>query len=39
MLDFAKVSGAVDGELTDEALPECDLILLCVSPARGGRVV
>ena len=32
MLEFAKVSGAVDGELTDEALPECDLILLCVFP-------
>ena len=32
MLEFAKVSGTVDGELTDETLPECDLILLCVFP-------
>lgn len=32
MLDFARMSGAVDDELTEQALPGCDLILLCVYP-------
>ena len=30
--DFAVLSGAVNGPLTDEALPECDLILIAVYP-------
>lgn len=30
-LDFAKISGAVDGELTDENIKECDLILICLT--------
>mgnify|MGYP002578366336 FL=1 len=30
--EFAMLSGAVDGILTDEALPECDLILIAVYP-------
>ena len=32
-LDFAKLSGAVDSELTDDKLPACDLILLAADPA------
>ena len=32
-LDFAKLSGAVDSELTDDKLPACDLILLAAYPA------
>ncbi len=32
-LEFAKLSGAVDGELTDGQLPACDLILLAAYPA------
>ena len=32
-LDFAKLSGAVDGELTDDKLSACDLILLAAYPA------
>ena len=32
MLDFAQLSGACSGELTDERLSECDLILLAVCP-------
>ena len=32
MLSFAKLAGAVSGELTGENIPECDLILLCVYP-------
>jgi prephenate dehydrogenase len=32
ILDFAKLAQAVDGELTPEALPLCDLILLAVYP-------
>lgn len=31
--DFAILSGAVDGALTDEALSTCDLILIAVYPA------
>ena len=30
--DFAVLSGAVNGPLTDETLPECDLILIAVYP-------
>ena len=30
--DFAALSGAVNGPLTDETLPECDLILIAVYP-------
>ena len=30
--DFAVLSGTVNGPLTDEALPECDLILIAVYP-------
>ena len=32
MLDFAMLSGAVQGELTAETLPECDLLLLSLYP-------
>ena len=32
-LGFAKLSGAVDGDLTDGKLCECDIILVCVYPA------
>ena len=32
VLDFAQLSGACSGELTDERLSECDLILLAVCP-------
>ena len=32
VLEFAVMSGAVDACLTDDLLPECDLILLCVYP-------
>ena len=31
-LDFALLSGAVDAELTDERLKDCDLILICAYP-------
>ena len=33
VLSFAVISGAVDDELTDETMAECDLILLAVCPA------
>lgn len=33
VLSFAVISGAVDEELTDETMAECDLILLAVCPA------
>ena len=33
VLAFAVISGAVDGELTDETLADCDLLLLAVPPA------
>ncbi|MCR5431125.1 MAG: prephenate dehydrogenase [Lachnospiraceae bacterium] len=32
ILEFAKLSGVVDEELTDENIPECDLILICTYP-------
>lgn len=32
MLSFAKLSGAVDDELTRENMKDCDLILVCVYP-------
>jgi prephenate dehydrogenase len=32
ILDFAKLAQAIDGELTDEALPHCDCILLATYP-------
>lgn len=32
MLDFAKLSGVVHGELTSETTPNCDLILLAIYP-------
>ena len=31
--DFAVLSGTVDGPLTDETLPECDLVLIAVIPS------
>ena len=31
--DFAVLSGTVDGPLTDESLPECDLVLIAVIPS------
>lgn len=30
--DFALLSGDIDGELTDERIPECDIILNCLYP-------
>ena len=33
MLSFAMLSGAVQGELTDEAIGNCDLLLLAIYPA------
>jgi len=33
MLSFAMLSGAVEGKLTDETIPTCDLILLAIYPA------
>lgn len=32
MLAFAQLAGAVTGELTDERIPQCDLILLAIYP-------
>ena len=32
MLEYAMLSGEVDGELTRESLPVCDLILICLYP-------
>ena len=32
MLSFAMLAGAVHGELTETAIPECDLILLAIYP-------
>ena len=32
MLAFAQLAGAVEGSLTDEVLPSCDLILLAIYP-------
>ncbi len=32
-LGFAQLTGDVDGELTNENLPDCDLLLLCTYPA------
>lgn len=37
MLNFAKLSGAVDEELTRENLKDCDLILICVYPQAAVR--
>lgn len=37
MLEFAQMSGAVDGELTGDALAGCDLILLCVYPQAAAQ--
>jgi prephenate dehydrogenase len=31
-LHLAKITGAIDGELTEETLPRCDLILLALRP-------
>ena len=33
MLSFAMLSGAVDGKLNEDTIPQCDLILLAISPA------
>ena len=30
-LDFAKMSGAIDGELTDENIKECDTVFICLT--------
>ena len=32
ILSFAMLAGAVDGELNDEAIPSCDLMLLAIYP-------
>ncbi len=37
VLDFAKISGAVDDELTHENISECDLVLITVYPAATAR--
>ena len=36
-LQFAMLSGSVAGELTDDKLADCDLILVCVYPAAAVR--
>ena len=36
MLSFAQLAGAVDGALTEEMIPQCDLILLAIYP--GGAI-
>lgn len=33
MLSFATLSGAVDGKLNEDTIPQCDLILLAIYPA------
>ena len=33
MLSFAMLAGAVQGELTEDRIPQCDLILLAIYPA------
>ena len=33
VLDFARISGAVDGELTQENVGSCDLVLVTIYPA------
>jgi len=33
IMEFATLAGAIDGELTDERIPGCDLILLATYPA------
>lgn len=33
MLSFAMLSGAVDGKLNEDTIPQCDLILLSIYPA------
>ena len=33
MLSFAMLSGAVDGKLNEDTIPQCDLILLAIYPA------
>ena len=37
ILSFAMLAGAVDGELNDEAIPSCDLILLAIYPDGSAR--
>ena len=37
VVPFAMLSGCVKAELTDEALKDCDLILICVYPAAAIR--
>ena len=32
ILDFAKMSGAVDGELNEESIAQCDIVLIAVYP-------
>ena len=32
VLDFALMSGEVDGELTKENIQDCDLVLVCLPP-------
>lgn len=32
ILDFSMISGVVEGKLTDDKIPECDLILVCTYP-------
>ena len=32
VLDFAVMSGAVDGELTEENISACDLVLITIYP-------
>ncbi|MBP5617853.1 MAG: prephenate dehydrogenase [Clostridia bacterium] len=37
VVPFAKLSGCAKGELTDDKLKDCDLILICVYPAAAIR--
>ena len=37
MLSFAKLDGAVTEDLTDDVIPDCDLILICTYPEAAVR--
>ena len=39
VLEFARMSGAVSGELTEENVGRCDLVLLCVYPKAALKVM
>ncbi len=39
VLEFAKLSGVVQGELTEENISACDLVLVCICPAAAVEFV